>query len=109
MIKLDELLSDIENKKFSDFSDKVKKSLTDKVNSNPDVQKFKKELERIEALQNAFKSIQSTYGVEEPKEIENVDNTDGDVKSEDPETDPDQVAEDPETDPELEGSQNNGE
>lgn len=61
MLILNEILSDLENKRFSDFSDKVKQSLMDKVASNPKIVDFKKELQRIDSLNQAFKAIQNDY------------------------------------------------
>jgi hypothetical protein len=55
-----EVLSDVEQKKFSEFSKKVKTSLEDKLRNNPVVTAKANELEKLSKMKDTFASISDT-------------------------------------------------
>jgi hypothetical protein len=52
-----EAISDIENKKFTEFSKKVKTSLEDKLRNNPTITAKGEELEKLQSMKNTFAKI----------------------------------------------------
>jgi hypothetical protein len=55
-----EVLSDVEQKKFSEFSKKVKTSLEDKLRNNPVVTAKADELGKLSKMKDTFASISDT-------------------------------------------------
>ena len=68
--ELNELIDDVEDKKYIEFAKKAKKSLEDKIRNNPKITKSKAELDRLNSLKDAFVALQKDKKVtpEEPKE-----------------------------------------
>ena len=55
---MNEVITDVENNKFSDFSAKVKKSLEDKLANNPKVQSAADKINKLDNINKLFKQIQ---------------------------------------------------
>jgi len=54
---ISEAISDIENKRFSDFAQKVRVSLEDKLRNNPTIQAKGAELKSFENMKDLFAQI----------------------------------------------------
>ena len=52
-----EAISDVENKKFTDFSKKVKTSLEDKLRNNPTIKSKGEELNKLQSMKDTFAKI----------------------------------------------------
>ena len=52
-----EAISDVEAKKFTEFSKKVKTSLEDKLRNNSTVKNAKDEIEKLDAMKDLFAKI----------------------------------------------------
>ena len=59
LTQLEEIITDVENKKFSEFSKKVKISLEDKLRDNPIINKKAEELSRLQSMKDTFASIET--------------------------------------------------
>jgi len=57
---MNEIITDVENNKFSDFSAKVKKSLEDKLANNPTVRDAADKINKLDNINNLFKQIQDS-------------------------------------------------
>jgi hypothetical protein len=55
-----EALTDIEQKKFSEFSKKVKTSLEDKLRNNPTIKAKGEELKNLSKMKDTFASIKKS-------------------------------------------------
>lgn len=65
-----EAISDAENKKFSEFSKKVKTSLEDKLRNNPVIKAKGDELKNLQKMKDTFAQIKTK---EEPKAEEPIE------------------------------------
>lgn len=63
-----EAISDAENKKFSEFSKKVKTSLEDKLRNNPVVKSKGDELKNLQKMKDTFAQIKKVEPEIEPEE-----------------------------------------
>jgi hypothetical protein len=59
-----EVLSDVEQKRFSEFSKKVKTSLEDKLRNNPVIKSKSEELQKLSNMKDTFASIDNTKPAE---------------------------------------------
>jgi len=55
--EVEEAISDVEQKKFSDFSKKVKTSLEDKLRNNPTIKDKGSELQKLQSMKDTFAKI----------------------------------------------------
>jgi len=66
-----QILRDVEDKKFTNFSNSVKRELRTKLSSNPSIEQYKSDYDKIQDMKNLFSKI-STYN---DREIEEPNNT----------------------------------
>jgi len=68
-----EAISDIENKKFSEFSKKVKISLEDKLRNNPTIKSKGEEISKLQKMKDTFAQIKGKEETKvEPKKEESA-------------------------------------
>jgi len=75
-----EAISAAENKKFSEFSKKVKTSLEDKLRNNPTIKAKGDELRKMQSMKDTFakisKSEPTDNNTQKSEPTDNTDNTD---------------------------------
>lgn len=69
---LKEVISDLEQEKFSDFSAKVKTSLEDKLRNNPVVKDKGNELKKLQSIKDTFAMIRKEPEVDNKPDVEPV-------------------------------------
>lgn len=68
-----EAISDAENKKFSEFSKKVKTSLEDKLRDNPIIKSKGDELKNLQNMRDNFAKIKKTGEESLPAQVDDIE------------------------------------